>query len=146
MYKYTVKYTDFNGTERVEDFYFHLTKAELLDMNMSSSGGLLEVIKKIVESKDTNELIKLFKQTIIMSYGIKSDDGKKFRKSDEIRADFMSTEAYSEIYMELATNAEKASEFINGILPADLAKAAQEAIDKGEIDPDTKTLLDQLQS
>ena len=115
-----------------------------MDMQLSTDGGLVDIIKKIVMSKDTPELIKLFKKVILMAYGIKSDDGKRFKKSDEIRDDFMSTEAYSEIYMELATDADEASRFINGILPEDLANQANDLIAKGEIDEDTKKLLEEI--
>lgn len=145
MYKKTITYTDFNGVERTEDFYFHFTKAELMDMQLSTDGGLLDVVKKIIMSKDTPELIKMFKQIIINAYGIKSDDGKRFKKSDEIREDFLSSEAYSQIYMELATDADEASRFINGILPEDLANQANDLIAQGNIDEDTKKLLDQIQ-
>ena len=144
MYKKTLTYTDFNGVERTEDFYFNFTKAELMDLQLSTDGGLLEIIKKIINAKDTPALIKLFKQVLLLSYGVKSEDGKKFKKSDEIRDDFASTEAYSEIYMELATNSEAASEFINSILPADLAAQAKEAIDKGQIDEETKRMLETI--
>ena len=144
MYKKTLNYTDFNVVEITEDFYFHFTKAELMDMQLSTDGGLVDIIKKIVMSKDTPELIKLFKKVILMAYGIKSDDGKRFKKSDEIRDDFISTEAYSEIYMELATDADEASRFINGILPEDLANQANDLIAKGEIDEDTKKLLEEI--
>ena len=146
MYKQTLTYTDFNGVERTEDFYFNFTKAELMDMQLSTDGGLLEIIKRIVNAKDTPALIKLFKDVILKAYGIKSEDGKRFKKSDEIREDFSCTEAYSEIYMELATNSDAASEFINGILPADLAAKANEAIANGEIDEDTKKLLENIKS
>ena len=145
MYKKTITYTDFNGVERTEDFYFHFTKAELMDMQLSTDGGLLDVVKKIIMSKDTPELIKMFKQIIINAYGIKSDDGKRFKKSNEIREDFLSSEAYSQIYMELATDADEASRFINGILPEDLANQANDLIAQGNIDEDTKKLLDQIQ-
>ena len=146
MYKKTLTYTDFNGVERTEDYYFNFSKAELMDLNFSVEGGLLEMIKKIVDSKNTPELVKLFKQVILLSYGIKSDDGKRFKKSDEIREDFMSTEAYSEIYMELATDSKKAAEFINAVMPSDLAAQANELIATGQIDEDTKRLLDSLKS
>ena len=144
MYKKTVTYTDFNGVERTEDFYFHFTKAELMDLNLSTEGGLLEIIKTIVKAKDTPELVKLFKKTILLAYGIKSEDGRRFKKSDEIREDFMSTEAYSEIYMELATDADEAARFINGVLPADLVTQANELIANGEVDEETKQLLNTL--
>ena len=117
-----------------------------MDMQLSTDGGLLEIIKRIVNAKDTPALIKLFKDVILKAYGIKSEDGKRFKKSDEIRDDFLCTEAYSEIYMELATNSDAASEFINGILPADLAAKANEAIANGEIDEDTKKLLENIKS
>lgn len=146
MYKKTLTYTDFNGVERTEDFYFNFTKAELMDLQLSTDGGLLEIIKKIINAKDTPALIKLFKKVLLLSYGVKSEDGKRFKKSDEIRDDFASTEAYSEIYMELATDTNVASEFINSILPADLAAQAKEAIDKGEIDEDTKKMLNSINS
>lgn len=146
MYKKTLTYTDFNGVERTEDYYFNFSKAELMDLNFSVEGGLLELIQKIIRSKDTTELVKMFKQIILMSYGIKSDDGRKFKKSEEIKEDFMSTEAYSQIYMELATNSQAAAEFVNGVLPADLAAQANELISSGEIDEDTKKLLDSLKS
>ena len=146
MYKKTLTYPDFNGVERIEDFYFNFTKAELMDMQLSTDGGLLEIIKRIVNAKDTPALIKLFKDVILKAYGIKSEDGKRFKKSHEIRDDFLCTEAYSEIYMELATNSDAASEFINGILPADLAAKANEAIANGEIDEDTKKLLENIKS
>lgn len=146
MYKKTLTYTDFDGVERTEDFYFNFTKAELMDLQLSTEGGLLEIIKTIVKSKNTPELVKLFKKTILLSYGVKSEDGKRFKKSDEIREDFIATAAYPEIYMELATNAEAAAEFINGVLPADLAGQANELIAKGEIDEDTKKLLESLKT
>jgi len=144
MLKKTITYTDFNGVERTEDFYFNLSKAELADMELSTEGGLLDVIKKIIASKDRPELIKLFKKIVLSSYGIKSEDGKKFKKNDEIREDFVSSNAYSEIYMELISDSDKASEFVNGILPADLVSQAKEAIDKGEVDEETKKMLETL--
>ncbi len=144
MYKKTITYTDFNGVERTEDFYFHFTKAELMDLNLSTDGGLLEIIKTIVKAKDTPELVKLFKKTILLAYGIKSEDGRRFKKSDEIREDFLSTEAYSEIYMQLATDADEAAKFINGVLPADLATQANELIANGEVDEETKQLIESL--
>lgn len=145
MLKRTITYTDFDGVERTEDFYFNLTKAELLDLQLSTDGGLLDQIKKIVAAKDTPELIKLFKKIILLAYGEKSDDGKRFKKSDAIREDFASTEPYSILYMELATDPNKASEFVNGILPKDLAEQAKAAIDNGELDEDTKQLINSLQ-
>lgn len=125
MIKKTVTYVDYNGEERTEDFYFNLSKAELMEMQMSVEGGLAEKLQKIVSSKDTVEIIKLFKELLLKSYGVKSDDGKRFIKSDAIREAFTQTEAYSELFMELATDAEKASAFVNGIVPSGIAEQAK---------------------
>lgn len=122
MLKKTITYTDFNGTSRTEDFYFNLTKAEIAEMEMSTSGGLAEMIQNIVKQQDTPSIIKIFKDLLLKSYGVKSPDGKRFEKSDEIRKEFEFTEAYSELFMELATDANAAAEFVNGIMPSDMTK------------------------
>ena len=117
MLKKTITYTDYNGTERTEDFYFNLTKAEILDMEMSEAGGLTAKLNKIIESKDNREFMKHFKYIIHRAYGEKSDDGRRFVKSDEISTGFEQTEAYEELFMELFSDATKAAEFVNGIIP-----------------------------
>ena len=117
MLKKTIKYTDYNGTERTEDFYFNLTKAEILDMEMSEAGGLTAKLNRIIESKDNRELMKHFKYIIHRAYGEKSDDGRRFVKSDDISTGFEQTEAYEELFMELFSDATKAAEFVNGIIP-----------------------------
>ena len=119
MLKKTIKYTDYNGVEREEDFYFNLTKAELMEMEMSTTGGLTEMINRIVKTQDAPAIIKIFKDLVLRAYGMKSDDGRRFMKSDAIRDEFAQTEAYSIIFMELATDADAASKFVNGIVPAD---------------------------
>ena len=124
MLKKSIKYTDYNGVERTEDFYFNLSKAELMEMEMSTAGGLAEMITKIVAAQDQPAIIKLFKELILKAYGEKSADGKRFIKSDELAAAFSQTEAYSELFMELSTDSDKAAEFVNKIIPADLAKEA----------------------
>lgn len=121
----TIEYTDYNGVERSEDFSFNLTKAEIMEMEMSIVGGLAELINKIVAAQDAPQLIKLFKDLILKAYGEKSADGKRFVKSDELREAFSQTEAYSILFMELAENADEAARFINGIIPADLSKELQ---------------------
>ena len=121
MYKKTITYPDYNGEEIKEDFYFNLTKAEILEMQLEKEGGLAEKIQAIVDSKNVPELIKIFKELILRSYGKKSDDGKRFIKSPELSREFTQTEAYSELFMELATDSDAASAFINGIIPANLA-------------------------
>lgn len=120
MLKKTIEYTDYNGTVRKEDFYFNLTKAEVTEMELSKNGGLSEHINRIVASKDSPEIINLFKEIIARSYGVKSLDGKRFIKSEEILNEFIQTEAYSELFMELAFDAEKAAAFVNGITPKGL--------------------------
>lgn len=119
MYKITKTYTNFNDEEVTETFYFNLTKAELAEMDISSY-GLGDYIKKIVDSKDRRELINLFKELLVKSYGIKSEDGREFRKNQAIRDRFTSTNAYSEIFMELATDEEAAAKFVEGIMPRDI--------------------------
>lgn len=122
MIKKTMTYTDFNGVERTEDFYFNLTKAEVMEMEMSTKGGLAEMIQRIIAAQDQPAIIKIFKDLIIRSYGVKSPDGKRFIKNDEVVDEFVQTTAFSDLFMELATDAEKAAEFINGVVPADMAK------------------------
>lgn len=119
MLKKTITFTDYNGVERTEDFYFNLTKAEVLEMETSTSGGMAEAIGRIVNAKDTPALIKIFKDVVLKAYGVKSPDGRRFIKNDEVREDFSQTEAYSKLFMELATDANAASAFVNGILPTD---------------------------
>ena len=124
MIKKTITYTDYNGTERTEDFYFNLSKAELMEMELSISGGLVELINRVVAAQDQPSIIKIFKDLILKAYGEKSPDGKRFVKSDAISTEFSQTEAYSQLFMELATNADAAAKFINGIIPVDTAKQA----------------------
>lgn len=117
MLKKTITYPDYNGDTLTEDFYFNLSNAEVMEMEMSTSGGLAERINKIVAAKNAPEIIKVFKELILKAYGVKSDDGKRFIKSEELSAAFSQTEAYSQLFMELATDTEAASAFINGIVP-----------------------------
>ena len=120
MLKKTIKYTDYDGNEREEDFYFNLSKAEITEMELSKEGGMSEYIKKISATQNGPELIKLFKDIIIKSYGEKSLDGKRFIKNKELTEAFIQTEAYSELFIELASNADEAAKFINGIMPKNM--------------------------
>ena len=131
MLKKTIKFIDYNGVERTEDFFFNLNKAEIAEMEMSYAGGLTTYINRIIAAQDNPTLVKLFKDLILMSYGVKSDDGREFVKNDEIRNKFKHTEAYSILFMELSTNADAAAEFVTGIIPKDLAKDL----------PDPKTIV-----
>ena len=116
MLKKTIKYTDYDGNEREEDFYFNLNKAEVTEMELSKQGGLSEYIKRIVAAQDAPSLVELFKELICKSYGEKSLDGKRFVKSKELTEEFTQTEAYAELFVELASNAEEATKFVNGIM------------------------------
>ena len=124
MLKKAIKYTDYNGVERNEDFYFNLSKAEIMEMEMSTTGGLAEMIQKVVNAQDAPSIIKIFKDLILKAYGVKSDDGRQFIKNDKVRDEFAQTEAYSILFMELATDADAASEFVNGIVPSDVNQQA----------------------
>lgn len=118
MLKKTFTYTDYNGVERTEDHYFNLSKAELMEMELSTTGGLAEMINKIVAAQDAPAIVKVFKDLVLKAYGQKSPDGRRFIKSKELADEFSQTEAYSQLFMELATNAEAAAQFVNGIVPA----------------------------
>lgn len=117
MYKETVKYTDYDGNEREEDFYFNFTKAELMEMQLSADGGLEKYIQTIISAKDSKKILEMFKEIVIKAYGVKSPDGRRFIKNDEVRAEFIETEAYSELFTRLAMDDKAASAFINGIVP-----------------------------
>lgn len=117
MFKKTIKYTDYMGNDREEDFYFDLSPAELTELELSTEGGLSAMIQKIIKAKDMPSLIATFKKLVLMSYGEISNDGRRFIKNDEVRTGFSQTPAYSILFMELATNDNAATEFVNGIIP-----------------------------
>lgn len=122
MLKKTITYTDFDGNERTEDFYFNLTKAEIMEMEYGVAGGMSAMLQKIITAGDNVQIISTFKDFICKAYGEKSPDGKRFIKSKELTDAFVQTEAYSELFMEIAEDAEKASLFIKGILPPNMSK------------------------
>lgn len=122
MLKKTITFIDFDGDKVTENFYFNLTKAELLELNSRHNGTLTDTLQKITKTEDQKKLIEYFKEIILLAYGER--DGNRFRKSAELSSDFSHTEAYSELFMELATNDKSAAEFVKGILPADLVDAA----------------------
>lgn len=121
MIKKQITYTDYDGNERTESFWFALNQAELLEMNLEKNGGLSNMITRITETNDYAELSRILKDLIRRSYGVKSDDGKRFAKSPAMTEEFMQTEAYSEMFTELVTDAGATSEFIQGIIPQKLA-------------------------
>lgn len=122
MLKKTIEFTDYNGETRKEDFYFNLSKAELMEMELGTSGGFAEMLQRLVDTQDVPEIMKVFKQVVMKAYGVKSPDGKRFIKSEEQSKEFTETEAYSELFMELLTDSDAAAAFINGIIPAEAAK------------------------
>ncbi len=117
MLKKTITYEDFDGVQRTEDFYFNLTKSEIVEMENSVGGGLSSLLQKIIAEGDQKRLIEYFKKLVIGAYGEKSADGRVFLKNDRIREEFACTAAYSEIFMELATDDKAAAEFVNGVIP-----------------------------
>ena len=127
MLKLTRTYNDYNGVSRTEDFYFNLTQAEITEMELSVDGGLTEMINRIVAAKDGRQIISLFKDLILRAYGEKSADGKRFIKTQDLRDAFAQTEAYSDLFMELATDANAAANFVNGIVPAQKAAVPMSA-------------------
>lgn len=119
-----IKYTDFNGIEREEEFMFNLTEAEITEMELTTDGGLSDSIKKIIAAQDTPQIIKVFKMLLLKSYGEKSADGRRFVKSEKLSEDFSQTNAYSQLFMKLATDDKAAVAFINGIMPDSMQEKA----------------------
>lgn len=123
----TIKFEDWNGVEREEDFYFNLSESELMEMELSAEGGFTNMLQRIIQRKNAPKLMETFTSLIAKSYGEKSDDGRRFIKSKELAEAFMQTPAYDALFMELITNADKASEFVNGIVPKKLQEMSKSA-------------------
>lgn len=134
MYKYTATYQDWNGKTRTEDFYFNFTQAEAIEMEMSKQGGLSATLQRIKDSEDLPTLITLFKDFVLKAYGKKSDDGRRFMKSEEISREFAETPVYSELFMRMAQDSAFAAEFMNAVAPANLENgtAAPPAVISGK--------------
>lgn len=120
MFKKLIKYTDYNGTERQENFYFNLNKTELMEMETEVTGGMRQLLEDMMEKQDIPKIMKAFKTIILKAYGEKSPDGRRFYKSDELSTAFTQTEAYNVLYMELLSDAKKAAAFINALMPEDM--------------------------
>lgn len=125
MYKKSLTYETFDGVQVTEVFRFNFTAAELTDMELNMPGGMQKYINDIIEAKDNREMVRLFKELLIKSYGIISEDGRRFIKNDQIREEFQQTNAYSELFMLFATDEKEASKFINEILPKNLVEQAE---------------------
>ena len=119
MYKRNIKYIDYNGTEREEDFYFNLNQLEIIEMQADAEGDLADKLMNIVKAKDGAIIMKTLKEFILKSYGEKSPDGRYFDKSEEISRRFEHTEAFNVFFMELCTDANAAAAFIQHVLPFD---------------------------
>lgn len=125
MIVYTETYTDYNGEQRTEDYRFHFSQAELMEMELSTEGGFSARVKRIINANSHPELLQLMKTFLLDAYGVKTDDGRRFRKNAEIRQEFLESPVYSKIFMRLTTGpnaADEAAKFINGVTPEDMPK------------------------
>lgn len=143
MFKRDITYEDFDGEKITETFYFNLTKTELIELEVEHKNGLQEAMQRIIKANDRKQLITEFKRIILLAYGVKSDDGKRFIKNDVLREEFSQSAAYDSLFMELATNEESAAAFINGIVPKDFAKELEKVASENgspkEIVPTSQT-------
>lgn len=131
----TVTYTDYNGTSRKEDFYFHLTKAELTMMNMSVAGTMQNRLQKMIDSNDGVNILTTFEDILHRSYGVKSEDGKRLIKNEQVWTEFKESPAYSEIFMELVTDSKAAADFVAAIMPEDLGNEVRKELKNGDVIP-----------
>lgn len=126
MLKREIKYENFDGEETSEVFYFNLSESELIELELEFDGSLGEMLEGIVKAQDHKEIVKWFKKIVLMAYGEKSEDGRRFIKSEEGRTEFSQTAAYNALFMELATNEDSAATFIQGVLPRSFSKQDQD--------------------
>ena len=129
MFTKTLTYTDFDDNERTETLRFNLSEPEIIEMQSSYPGGLEKMLQKIVEEKDEQKLLAMFKELILKSYGEKTPDGRRFIKSKEMSEAFSQTRAYEQFYMEIIRDTDLAIEFTNKIMP----KSVQDAASKMQI-------------
>lgn len=120
----TIKYKDFNGQDKVKNFYFNLSKSELAEMDLVEKAGIEQTIKKMINEDDRENIVKLFKKLVLRAYGVKSADGERFEKSDELRAAFEQHPAYDVLFMELISSEKAMSDFINAVVPSEVSEAA----------------------
>lgn len=135
MLKKKIKFEDWDGEDQEEIHYFNLSKPELLKMQVEIEGGFGKFLQRISEEKDEKQLVNHFERIIMQSYGVRSDDGKRFIKNDEVREEFMQTRAYEALHEELTTDAEKAAEFIKGIMPKEIAAEIEKGNEFAAVPP-----------
>lgn len=133
MLKKTITYTDYDGMERTEDFWFNLSKTELTKLDAELPGGVLGVLRKIIDKKDRKALVDFIETLILRSYGEKTLDGKRFVKTPEMAEEFMQTPAYDELFMSILSDTDSQTSFINGVIPQSMAKEI-EATDKKQVE------------
>lgn len=140
MLKKLIKYTDYNGVDRQENFYFNLTKTELIEMETEVTGGFRQLLENMMEKQDIPKIMSSFKTIILKAYGEKSPDGRRFFKSEELSTAFSQTEAYNVLYMELLSDSKKAAAFINGLIPEDMRgdEGTLTPIDKKDVESSVK--------
>lgn len=155
MLKKTISYEDFNGKQVEQTCYFHLSKSELVELEMSRPGGLQAWLQRIIEAEDGKSLMEEFKNLILKAYGKRTEDGSGFRKSQALREEFEASQAYDTLFMEVATDADAAAAFVNGIVPnnmqTELAKLtkteATEAIDQARgMSPSDRNVFERNES
>lgn len=145
MIKKTITFEDYNGQSVTEDFYFNLSKIELIEMEVQNPEGLVKVLQEIVKSNDPRRIIEEFQKIIKLSYGKKSPDGKRFIKNQEILEEFTQTEAYSELFLELSTEADAAAQFVQGIMPKGMdAGSATTEVELPGVGPDEEVSDEEL--
>lgn len=129
MIRKVIKYQDYNGVDKKEAHYFNLNKVELAKLETGSTGGFQESMKKLIEAEDMHSMIEVIEDVIQKSYGVKTPDGKFLKRKEDLEM-FMASPAYPELFMELATNTEAATEFFNGLIPADMVNQAKKTQDE----------------
>lgn len=138
MLKREIKYEDFDGNEHTEVFYFNISKPELVELEADTSEGFSKWIRGIIEAEDNKTLVQMFKKIVLLAYGERSEDGKRFIKSEQLREEFSQTNAFNELFMELATSDKAATTFLIGVMPKDLRGDIEKAVDTA--DPTTPPL------
>lgn len=127
MLKHEISYEDYNGENVTETFYFNISKSELVELDVEHNEGMYDWLLKISKTNDRKTLVAEFKRIILLAYGQKSPDGRRFIKSDLLKEEFSQTAAFNTLFMQLATEEDAAANFIKGVLPKDLASEVDKA-------------------